>query len=330
MMKLLIFLVCIVAVNCLNDTKHWNDFKVKFEKSYGDQNEESQRFEIFQGKLREIEEHNARFNNGEETYTKGINQFSDMTHEEYIEMLSYSKELRPARSQHVTLRTFPREALADLPDFVDWREKNVVTEVKNQEACGSCWAFSTTGGLEGQYALKYNKLVSLSEQNLLDCSGPYGNGNCSVGGIMRFGLDYVKDNGINTEETYPYEAVQKECRYQPSQNVLRISGYDVFEQSEEALQYAVATYGPISVAIDFSLAGGYASGIFNNPACHNKPEELNHGVLVVGYGRENSIDYWIVKNSWSANFGEKGYIRMIRNANNQCGIVDDTSKAIVI
>uniref|UniRef100_A0A6P7HDB2 Cathepsin L1-like n=1 Tax=Diabrotica virgifera virgifera TaxID=50390 RepID=A0A6P7HDB2_DIAVI len=329
-MKLFIFVITIVTVNCLKDIHIWNNFKETYEKSYSNKNEEVDRFKIFQDNLRKIKEHNARYKKGQETYKMGLNQFADLTRDEFVQMLGLSKRTRPTRPQNVTFMSFSREVLADVPESVDWRDKGAVTSVKDQGSCGSCWAFSAIGGLEGQYALKYNKLVSLSEQNLVDCAGPYGNGDCNAGGIMSRGFDYIKDNGINTEEDYPYDGQIFGCRYQPSKNVLHLSGYQQIEPSEDALKYAVATYGPITVSIDASTAMLYEDGILNNSSCENRPDKLNHGVLVVGYGTEDGTDYWIIKNSWGTYYGENGYFRLIRNANNQCGIIDDASRPLVI
>ncbi|CAG9860774.1 unnamed protein product [Phyllotreta striolata] len=326
-MKIFVFLLLgVAAVSSLEAERLWNKFKVDFQKNYQNVEEETNRFQIFQDKLREIEEHNARYDRGEVSYYLGINQFSDYTHEEYLAMLNLHK--KGPSPPPTSLFTIPEGVT--LPDSIDWREKNVVAEVKNQGACGSCWAFSSTGGLEGQYALKRGKLVSLSEQNLLDCSDAYGNGNCSVGGLMTYAFNYVKDNGINSEAAYPYEAKQGPCRYNAQESIVHISGYEAIPKDEISLKYAVGLNGPISVAVDFSHAGGYAGGIYSDSSCSNKRDDLNHGVLVVGYGSENGMDYWIIKNSWSANFGENGYIRWQRNANNLCGIVDDASRPLVI
>ncbi|CAH1110878.1 unnamed protein product [Psylliodes chrysocephalus] len=326
MKAFVLLIIAITAVYSLETGKLWKEYKVNFQKKYTNEQEENRRFKIFQEKIREIQKHNDRYNKGEVSYYMGLNQFSDLTHEEFVKLLNLRKKI----SLDLPKTSFKIPVGADIPDSIDWREKNVVSEVKNQDGCLSCWAFSTTGALEGQFALKYNKLVSLSEQNLLDCSDDYGNGNCVQGGIMRYAFKYVKDYGINSEEDYPYEAEQKECRYNTSQSILHISGYEVIERNEEALKYAVALNGPISVAIDVTYAGSYSGGIYSDASCGNQDENLNHGVLVVGYGTENGLDYWIVKNSWSDQFGEKGYIRMQRNANNLCGIVNDASRPLVI
>ncbi|KAK9961057.1 hypothetical protein ABG768_008874 [Culter alburnus] len=191
---------------------------------------------------------------------------------------------------------------ASVPDSLDWREKGYVSSVKHL-------LMKTTG-----------KLVDLSPQNLVDCSSSYGDKGCS-GGFMDHAFQYVIDNGgIDSEASYPYEAVQGQCRYNPAQRAANCTKYYfVSEGDEEALKDAVANIGPIAVAIDathpkFVL---YHSGVYNDPSCTQK---INHGVLVVGYGAIDGQDYWLVKNSWGTGFGDGGYIRMARNQNNMCGI----------
>ncbi|XP_044231460.1 procathepsin L-like [Thunnus albacares] len=210
---------------------------------------------------------------------------------------------------------------ADLPDFVDWRDKGYVTEVKNQKNCGSCWAFSATGSLEGQIFNKTGKLVSLSEQQLVDCSRDYGNMGCS-GGWMHDAFRYIKENGgLDTEDSYPYEAKDGKCRYDPAKIGANCTGYvNVKSNDEDALRDAVATIGPVSVAIDASQTSFqlYKSGVYDEPHCQSSA--LNHAVLAVGYGTENGLDYWLVKNSWGLEWGDKGYIKMSRNKQNQCGM----------
>ncbi|KAJ3598292.1 hypothetical protein NHX12_001803 [Muraenolepis orangiensis] len=206
-----------------------------------------------------------------------------------------------------------------LPDSVDWRDKGYVTRARDQGFCGSCWAFSAVGALEGQLAKTTGKLVELSPQNLVDCSGSFGNHGCE-GGFMHLAFKYVIENkGIDSENAYPYKRRERKCKYEASFSAANCSGYTILPQSESALQRAVAIEGPVSVAIDASQVtfAFYTSGVYNEPYC---TQVVNHGVLVVGYGILEGQEYWLVKNSWGRRFGEKGYIRMSRNRGNQCGI----------
>jgi cathepsin L len=205
----------------------------------------------------------------------------------------------------------------------DWRTKGAVTGVKNQGQCGSCWSFSTTGSVEGIHQIKTGRLVSLSEQNLVDCSTPQGNMGCE-GGLMDSAFKYIISNhGIDTEASYPYTATgPNTCRFNPANVGATISSYtDVASGSEAALLNSVANQ-PVSVAIDASHMSFqlYTGGVYYEPAC--SPTQLDHGVLAIGWGVDASSGspYWLVKNSWGVNWGIQGYIMMSRNRNNNCGI----------
>ncbi|XP_010179574.1 PREDICTED: cathepsin S-like isoform X2 [Mesitornis unicolor] len=196
-------------------------------------------------------------------------------------------------------------------------------------ACGSCWAFSAVGALEAQVKLKTGTLVSLSAQNLVDCSTMYGNKGCG-GGLMTSAFQYIIDNeGIDSDESYPYTAQNGTCQYNASTRAATCSKYVELPYADEAaLKDAVANIGPVSVGIDatqptFFL---YRSGVYDDPRCK---QEVNHGVLVIGYGTLDDKDYWLVKNSWGVRFGDGGYIRMARNHANHCGIASYASYPLI-
>ena len=215
-----------------------------------------------------------------------------------------------------------RVSRLSLPASVDWSAKGAVTPVKNQGQCGSCWAFSATGAVEGVHAIKTGKLVSLSEQQLVDCSGSFGNQGCN-GGLMDSAFRYViKNGGICSEEAYPYNGRDGSCKANSCSAVAKISGfYDVPADNVDALEAAVAQQ-PVAVAIaaDSTCFQFYSSGVLT---C-NCGTGLNHGVLAVGYGTEGSNDFWKVKNSWGDSWGMGGYIKMLRGADagraGMCGI----------
>ena len=218
-----------------------------------------------------------------------------------------------------------------LPEEIDWTKKGMVTSVKKQNGCGSCYAFSAVASIEGQHALKTGKLIELSAQNIIDCSKPEGNHGCHGGNMDKAFKMVIKNNGIDTEKSYPYEAIDGECRQSQKNKTIgaTIHSYvDIQSGDEHALQSAVTKIGPISVAIDatgnFWL---YKSGIYDNEDCSST--KLDHGVTVVGYGELNGKQYWKIKNSWGKVWGINGYGFMSRNKNNQCGIATNASYPVV-
>ncbi|GBM81367.1 Cathepsin L [Araneus ventricosus] len=273
--------------------EHWKNFKRVFGKSYNG-NEEVARRLIWEQHVADVVRHNLQYDLGLHSYRKGINEFSDMEHHEFVRTFNgYRRQLgKPSNgSNWIPLSN------VQIPDKVDWRDQGLVTGVKNQQQCGSCWAFSSTGSLEGQHKKMSGQLVSLSEQNLVDCSRAEGNQGCN-GGWMDQAFEYIKRNeGIDTEESYPYTAQDGNCQFKKSSVGATVTGYvDIPTGDEDALKKAVATVGPISVAIDASHATfqTYQDGIYDEPECST--DQLDHGVLIVGYGSEDGSDYWLVKN----------------------------------
>lgn len=216
-----------------------------------------------------------------------------------------------------------------IPKSIDWRETGAVTNVKDQGSCGSCYAFSATGALEGQHFRKTGQLIPLSEQNIVDCSSQYRNDGCD-GGYPQQAFQYIKDNGgISTEDSYPYENdfyfdQNDTCKYKPENKDATVRGFvRIPEGDERKLLVALATIGPISVAIDASSRNfmHHHEGVYYNPNCRTEFTELDHAVLVVGYGTDTKHgDYFLIKNSWGTSWGEDGYVKMARNGKNHCGI----------
>ncbi|XP_052265770.1 procathepsin L-like [Dreissena polymorpha] len=318
---------CSLALNAqLNE--EWESYKQVYEKAY-EANVELLRREIWESNIRYIQQHNLEADRGLHTYTLGMNKYGDMTHEEFVATMNGLKmNLSDPNPKSACSKFTPplNVKLSDLPDTVDWRTQGYVTPIKDQGQCGSCWSFSTTGSLEGQNFKKTGTLTSLSEKNLMDCSAKYGNHGCQ-GGLMDQAFAYVIANdGIDTETSYPYQPVNGKCKYNPSNvGATEKSCMDINAGSEADLQAAVATVGPISVAIDASHPSFqlYKSGVYNEKKCSST--NLDHGVLAVGYGSQDSKDYWLVKNSWGLSWGMKGYIMMSRNVKNQCGIATASS-----
>jgi len=301
---------------------HWEAFKVAHNKHYDGQFEFVRRL-IWESNLKYIQRHNLEYDMGVHTYSLGMNVFGDLTFEEFKAAYLGAKLVKRNITAAATFLT-PLN-VKDLPDSVDWRTKGYVTGVKDQAQCGSCWAFSATGSLEGQYFRKTGTLESFSEQQLVDCSGDYGNMGCN-GGLMDQAFEYIEKYGIERESDYPYTAQDGDCKYDASKVVTKVSGYvDIPTGSESKLKEAVATQGPVSVAIDASNASFqfYRSGVYNERACSSS--QLDHGVLAVGYGSLSNNAYWLVKNSWGSSWGQQGYIFMTRDKNNQCGIATAAS-----
>ncbi|XP_058758097.1 senescence-specific cysteine protease SAG39-like [Vicia villosa] len=293
-----------------------------YNKVYKDRQEREKRLETFTKNVNYIE----AFNNADNTYKLGINEFADLTNEEFI--ASRNKFKGHVCSSITRTTTFKYENVSAIPSTVDWRKKGAVTPVKNQGQCGCCWAFSAVAATEGIHQLSTGKLISLSEQELVDCDTKGEDQGCE-GGLMDNAFKFIIQNhGLDTEAEYPYQGVDGTCNAnKASVYAATITGYeDVPANNEQALQKAVANQ-PISVAIDASGSDFqfYKSGVFTG-SCGT---ELDHGVTAVGYGVSNDgTKYWLVKNSWGTDWGEEGYIMMQRGveaAEGLCGIAMQAS-----
>lgn len=309
------FLAGLVAakISINDDSKLWSQWQeflsLPESTGYSTQFEHDERYEVFKRNMRKAELHNS----GNHGWTMGITRFADLTEEEFLEFVGSSK------FNHVPGEPFDASIYRANEDAIDWVEKGAVTAIKNQGQCGSCWAFSSTGSLEGQNFIKNKELVSFSEQELVDCSKDEGNEGCN-GGLMDYAFTYVESNGICKEADYPYKGVDGTCKKTCTAALPTITGYkDV--KSEDDLETAVSNVGPVSVAVDANLKWQlYHGGIMSKTLCN--PSQLDHGVLAVGYDKKDN--YWKVKNSWGASWGEKGYIRLEKGVDT-CGIAQQPS-----
>ncbi|XP_061364483.1 zingipain-2-like [Gastrolobium bilobum] len=293
-------------------------------KSYKDAAQKQKRYQIFKHNLEFIESFNAA---GDKPFNLSINQFADITNEEFKASLNGQKKAHVLGTATKTT-SFKYANVTSIPTTVDWRERGAVTPIKDQGSCGSCWAFSTVASTEGIHQITTGELVSLSEQELVDCVK--GNSDGCNGGYVEDAFEFiVKKGGIASEAYYPYKGVDRTCKVkkETTNHGVRIKGYEtVPANSEEALLKAVANQ-PVSVYI---AAGGsafqfYSSGVFTGK-CRT---DVDHVVTVVGYGESHDgTKYWLVKNSWGTKWGEEGYIRMKRDIHAKeglCGIATNPS-----
>ncbi|XP_056141933.1 cathepsin K [Lampris incognitus] len=305
---------------------HWEQWKVTHRREYNGLDEEGIRRAIWEKNMLMIEAHNQEAALGMHSYELGMNHLGDMTSEEVVEKMT-GLQMPDSRDRRFTMAH--DDTLERLPKSIDYRKKGMVTPVKNQGSCGSCWAFSSAGALEGQLAKKTGQLMDLSPQNLVDCVTE--NNGCG-GGYMTNAFNYVEENGgIDSEEAYPYVGEDQQCRYNASGMAAQCKGYkEIPEGDERALAVALYKAGPVSVGIDATQSSFqfYVRGIYYDRNCNK--DDINHAVLAVGYGvTSKGKKYWIVKNSWSDTWGNKGYILMARNHGNLCGIANLASYPIM-
>ncbi|XP_019186326.1 PREDICTED: senescence-specific cysteine protease SAG39-like [Ipomoea nil] len=305
--------------------KRHEDWMARYGRVYADETEKAKRFSIFKENVKAIESFNQA---GDRPYTLGINEFADLTNDEFVSTKNGYKRPVSPRNPWRSM-PFRYENVTDIPSAVDWRKEGAVTPVKNQGVCGCCWAFSAVAAVEGIVKISGGELVSLSEQELVDCDKGGGDLGCH-GGRMDDAFKYIiKHNGLTTESGYPYGGQDLgRCNLTTASfRAAKIAGYEDVPMNSEAALLQAAAHQPVSVAID---ARGlqlqfYAGGVFTE-RCGT---ELNHGVTVVGYGTgERGIKYWLLKNSWGEKWGEDGYFRLQRDIDakeGRCGIALDPS-----
>ena len=323
----ILFVVVLVSLVCWGEAEStFQRWEKLYQRTYASGSERSDRERVFAENEAFVQQHNL----SPRSYRVALNQFADLTFGEFSQLMSgiVGPPSKPVR--------YSQRARTPLPPSWDWRSYGVVTPVKNQGNCNSCWAFSATGAIESAKAILTGELVSLSEQNLMDCSWREGNRACG-GGTPDASFGYVlRSGGIDSEQAYPYTMQSTTtCRYAKSTPAASLGNYTALPHGdEEELQMAVASKGPVSALIDGNDPGFqfYSSGIYFNPFCSKS--KANHAVLVVGYGTSNATEieygepvseYWIAKNSFGPTWGDRGYIQMARNMNNSCGIASRAS-----
>nr|CAB3480571.1 unnamed protein product [Digitaria exilis] len=289
---------------------------------YKDADEKARRFEVFKANVRFIESFNAA---GNRKFWLGVNQFADLTNNEF-RATKTNKGFKPSPMKASTGFRYENVSMDALPATVDWRTKGAVTPIKNQGQCGCCWAFSAVAATEGIVKINTGKLISLSEQELVDCD-VHGEDQGCEGGLMDDAFKFIiKNGGLTTESSYPYTAADGKCK-SGSTSAAIIKGYeDVPANNEAALMKAVANQ-PVSVAVD----GGdmtfqfYSGGVMTG-SCGT---DLDHGIAAIGYGTtSDGTKYWLMKNSWGTTWGENGYLRMekdISDKKGMCGLAMEPS-----
>lgn len=307
-MKAFVFVLFAVALSMNLRDSEFLAFQKQYGKTYSAPEELRYRLAIYQNNLKKIEEHNAK----NLPWTLGVNQFADISEEEFAFKFCGCAKDPKSRAGRVT------PIYGDAPERVDWREKGAVTPVKNQASCGSCWAFSTVGATEGAYFVHSGKLVNLSEQQLVSCAHqPKYEALGCAGGWPWSVMDYVSEVGLCTQEAYPYEGKDSECRDSQCEIAVQSKGKVQLPQTDEKSLANAVALNPVSIVLDANSLQLYKSGIITNCG-----ETINHAVLAVGYGEEDGIKYWIVKNSWDVTWGEKGYFRVEKDTGGmgRCGL----------
>ncbi|XP_078357661.1 cathepsin L-like [Oculina patagonica] len=307
-----------------NLDESFQKFVEKHKKSYAtDKNEYKKRFAIYKDnlvrarKMQDMEQGSAKY---------GETVFSDLTEEEfkkYYRMPGWGKPLYEMKEAKI-----PK---GEIPPAFDWRDKGAVTPVKNQGQCGSCWAFSTTGNIEGQWKIKKGKLVSLSEQELVDCDTV--DSGCEGGLPSNAYKQIMKLGGLETESQYPYEAADDKCKFKKSEAVVYLNGSVAISKDENEIAAWLVANGPISIGINANMMQFYMGGVAHPWKIFCNPANLDHGVLIVGYGVKKSWlygdePYWIIKNSWGESWGVQGYYWIYRG-DGSCGLNTMCTSAVI-
>lgn len=312
-------------------------FKSTFGKSYADEEEHSRRFKIFKANLRRAQRHQQL----DPTAEHGLTKFSDLTPSEFKKTYFGLKKGARSKLKQVlsSAEKAPVLSSSDLPTEFDWRDEGAVTAVKDQGSCGSCWSFSASGALEGANYLANGELVSLSEQQLVDCDHQCDSDNecddgCS-GGLMTNAFEYLKSaGGLESEADYPYTGKDGTCSFSNGKIVAKVKNFTTVSTDEDQIKANLYKHGPLAIGINAAFMQTYVGGVSCPYICIRT--YLDHGVLLVGWGssgfapaRLKNKPYWIIKNSWGSSWGEKGYYKICRGYN-ACGVNNMVSTVTAI
>eukprot|EP00099_Drosophila_melanogaster_P012866 NP_001287191.1 uncharacterized protein Dmel_CG11459, isoform B [Drosophila melanogaster] len=316
---LILLLLVELGLTAVSDTE-WDQYKAKYNKQY--RNRDKYHRALYEQRVLAVESHNQLYLQGKVAFKMGLNKFSD-TDQRILFNYRSSIPAPLETSTNALTETVNYKRYDQITEGIDWRQYGYISPVGDQGTeCLSCWAFSTSGVLEAHMAKKYGNLVPLSPKHLVDCV-PYPNNGCS-GGWVSVAFNYTRDHGIATKESYPYEPVSGECLWKSDRSAGTLSGYVTLgNYDERELAEVVYNIGPVAVSIDHlhEEFDQYSGGVLSIPACRSKRQDLTHSVLLVGFGTHRKWgDYWIIKNSYGTDWGESGYLKLARNANNMCGV----------
>ena len=301
--------------------KEFMEYIKKFDKNYSSPDELKYRFKIWKKNYNQIKRSNPAsflYSGKPEGASFALNKFSDLSQEEFaakyltLDPENY-RDLAPLTSAELGLDE------VEPPENFDWEyDRNITTKVKHQRDCGGCWAFASSTTLESQYLLKYNESITFSEQQLIDCDEK--NLKCS-GGNMRKAFLYLQDHGLMRSEDYPFINGEGECKYDENKTVIKVKEFSFVPKDEEEMKKALYKYGPLAGAVNGILMAFYENGIYEPYYEGFCPDNINHAVVIVGYGvdKETGKKFWRIKNSWGNDWGENGYFRLIRGEG-ACGI----------
>ncbi|SPP81668.1 cathepsin L1 isoform X1 [Drosophila guanche] len=335
MLKLLIFYsFCVLsnlnASNMENDSSldiknEFEEFKKINNKKYVHGFDEMRSFKAFQTNFKIIKDHNKNYQDGQTSFRLATNVMADMSTDGYLRnFLRLLKSQSNAADDNIA-DIVGSAQMSNVPESLDWRRKGFTTPSQNQQSCGSCYAFSIAESIEGQVFKRTGKILTLSVQQIVDCSVSHGNQGC-IGGSLRNTLKYLQSTGgIMRSDDYKYASKKGKCQFVGDLSVVNVTSWAILPvNDEQAIQAAVAHIGPVAVSINatpktFQL---YSDGIYDDVSCLST--SVNHAMLVMGYGK----DYWILKNWWGARWGESGYMRL-KKGSNLCGIANYAAYAIV-